>query len=122
MKVEIKQIFKENGIDVYESIDRLMGMEDLYDSLILEFLEDENFDTMKRYLEEGDAASAFNAAHALKGVAGNLGMVKFYHKFHPVVEMLRRGELDEASKEIKGIELEYRNIKRLIKENIKKEV
>ncbi len=122
MNVKTKQKFKANGIDVYESVDRLMGMENLYDSLLLDFLADENFDIMKKSLAAGDTSTAFNAAHALKGVAGNLGMEKFYRRLHPTVEKLRRGESDVALEEIEILENEYKKIKKLIEENIKKEV
>ena len=89
---------------------------------LLDFLDDENFSAIKEALRRSDVLSAFNAAHALKGVVGNLGMDSFYYRLHPVVEKLRSGDADGTEEEIKSLEKEYENIKKLIRENIKKEV
>ncbi|MCR5785549.1 MAG: Hpt domain-containing protein [Eubacterium sp.] len=122
MNLDCKRIFKDNGIDVYESIDNLMGMEELYDDLLLEFLNDENFEIIKNQLDSGNIRAAFEASHALKGVAGNLGMSRFYRKLHPVVEKLRNDDIADIEPMLETVEEEYRTIKNLIEENIKKEV
>ena len=43
-----------------------------------------------------DWKDAFIAAHALKGLAGNLGFVPLYHASGELVVLLRAGRVDEV--------------------------
>lgn len=48
-------------------------------------------------MEEKDVSGAFEAAHALKGLTGNLSLKELYRQTGILTEDLRRGDLAAAS-------------------------
>ena len=52
-------------------------------------LADANFDKLREAVAAGDAKAAFEAAHALKGVAGNLALTPIYTPLSELTEQLR---------------------------------
>lgn len=57
-------------------------------------MEDEGFDALSAALEQGDASTAFDRAHALKGVLANLGLTPLFEQVEKIVEPLRAGIMD----------------------------
>ena len=50
---------------------------------------------LKESIESGDLNAAFEAAHALKGITGNLALVPLYEPIVEITELLRaRQEID----------------------------
>ena len=84
------------GIDVAEALERMMGSEALLERLLGKFLEDRNFPALREALAAGNAEGAVAAAHALKGVCGNLSMGTLFGLFTRQVELLRQGDLSGA--------------------------
>ena len=84
------------GADMDSAMDRLCGDEELYASCLAYFLSDPTFDALGAALDAGNYAAAFESAHALKGVAGNLGLTKCYQLCGALVEPLRGGAPDGA--------------------------
>lgn len=79
------------GANLEDAMERFVNDEALYIECIQLFLEEENLEELGRALEEGDTARAFAAAHAIKGVAGNLALKPLYDVMHDIVEPLRTG-------------------------------
>ena len=79
------------GADMNGAMDRLCGDEELYASSLAYFRSDPAFDALGAALDAGDCTAAFESAHALKGVAGNLGLTKCYQLCCALVEPLRGG-------------------------------
>ena len=69
-----REALKAAGIDVEDAVRRFMGKEELMMKFLLRFGQDPNFGLLRQALEEGDTARAYEAAHTLKGVAGNLSL------------------------------------------------
>lgn len=84
------------GINTAEGLKRFSGNTAMYEKYLLRFAEDENYSALCEALEQGDVKAAFSAAHALKGVAGNLSLSKLYKSIEPLVEELRAGRLERA--------------------------
>ena len=63
------------GADTAEGLARCYGNEALYLRLIGMVVKEDNFDKLKDAIEKNDLDGAFEAAHALKGVLGNLSPV-----------------------------------------------
>ncbi|MBQ9631347.1 MAG: Hpt domain-containing protein [Lachnospiraceae bacterium] len=80
---------KEFGADTSEGLARCMNNEDFYLKMISMGLADERFDTMKGVLEAKDYDTAFEMAHALKGVIGNLALTPIYGPMSEMTELLR---------------------------------
>ena len=74
---------------------------------------DTGFERLKAALEAGDLAAAFEAAHALKGVLGNLALTPAYDQVSEITELLRaRTEMD-YSERLAGILEQQRILKEM---------
>ena len=80
------------GADTKEGLARCMGMEDFYINLVNMQLDDENFGRLEAALAAGDAAEAFEAAHALKGALGNLALTPLAEPASGITERLRNAD------------------------------
>ena len=79
------------GADVDEGMNRCMNNEQFYIRLIGMALEDPGFGKLETALAAGDVQAAFEAAHALKGVLGNLSLTPLYAPTSELTELLRAG-------------------------------
>lgn len=77
------------GADTDEGISRCCGSEALYIKLVNMIPNESNFEVLKDALERNDLDKAFEAAHALKGVLGNLSLTPMYNKSVEITELLR---------------------------------
>ena len=93
------------GADVKAGLDRCMGMRDFYLRLVSMALADENFEKLDRALSARNSREAFEAAHALKGAVGNLGLTPLYGPLSEITEKLRNAQGPVA---LDGLEDAYR--------------
>ena len=88
-------ILKDYGANVDEGLSRCLGKEDFYLKLVKMALEDGSFDRLQKAVAEGNLTDAFEAAHSLKGVLGNLALTPIYNPTVEITELLRAGtEMD----------------------------
>ena len=80
---------REFGADVDAGLARCMGNEALYLRLVASIPSETNFDKLSKGIEEHDLDMAFDAAHALKGVTGNLSLTPLYEPIVRITELLR---------------------------------
>ncbi len=99
---EIRTEFIEAGVDVDEAMHRFMNREDLFIRFMKEYLDDDNLEMLKKSISENNIEEAFNYAHTLKGVAGNLSMKSTLHYLLPAVEILRTGSTEGIDTYIDG--------------------
>ena len=90
---DLKTILIDNGLDYQGIMNRFMHNDKLYLNILFMLPSDDNLQKLKSAIEVQDYETAFNAAHTLKGVAGNLGLVYLEQTISSIVEPLRRGEL-----------------------------
>lgn len=83
---------QEFGVDTKEGLTRCMNMEAFYFKMIKMGLSDGHFESLGTSLEAGNLEEAFEAAHALKGVIGNLALSPIYEPLAEMTEMLRAGK------------------------------
>lgn len=86
----------EYGADVNCVNSRFLGDLDLYTRFFHGLFEETSIRTLEKSMMAGDCKHAFEAAHELKGIAGNLGLTPFYQSVSALVEMLRSGDFDSA--------------------------
>ena len=77
------------GADTKTGLERCMGQEAFYIRLTGMILQEKNFDALEQALAAGDLKEAFSAAHALKGVTGNLALTPLYEPIQEITELLR---------------------------------
>ena len=80
---------KEFGANTAEGLERCCGMEALYLKLVKMVPDEKNFVLLKNALDENDLDTAFQAAHALKGVLGNLSLTPMFKISVEITELLR---------------------------------
>lgn len=93
------------GADVKSGLARCMNMQDFYLRLVTMELADGNFEKLDRALAARDAKAAFEAAHALKGAVGNLGLTPLFVPLSEITERLRGArELEDLN----GLDIQYK--------------
>lgn len=80
---------KAYGANTDEGLARCMNNEAFYLRMIGMGLADANFNNLKNAVAAGNAKQAFEAAHALKGVVGNLALTPIYTPVSELTERLR---------------------------------
>jgi len=83
------------GANTAEGLTRCFGNEALYLRLVATIPQDATFERLKQKIAEKDLDGAFEAAHALKGVLGNLALTPLYTPAIEITELLRsRTDMD----------------------------
>ena len=77
------------GANTREGLGRCMNNETFYLRLVNMGLDDASFDRLEAALRNDDRKAAFEAAHALKGVMGNLALTPLYEPISELTELLR---------------------------------
>lgn len=91
MTEEFRNELRSIGIELDQALDRCMDCEELYQTLLEMFLEDENFEELQQAVTAGNVERAFQCAHTLKGVTGNIGFEPLFSQIVPLVEIFRKG-------------------------------
>jgi len=77
------------GYDFSGALARFVGNEDLYLMFLKKYPDDANWVKIKPALDARDVKEAFSAAHAFKGIAGNLGLTDVFEDSKEFLEVLR---------------------------------
>ncbi len=86
------------GADTKTGMERCMGQEAFYIRLTGMVLQEANFDNLEAAIAAGNLEEAFSAAHALKGVTGNLALTPLYDPIQEITELLRaKTEMDYSA-------------------------
>ena len=83
------ELLKNFGVDTKEGLTRCMNNQKFYFRMISLGLSNDSFEKLGKALEENNLDEAFEAAHALKGVIGNLALTPIYTPLSEMTEMLR---------------------------------
>lgn len=94
---------KQFGADVDDGLSRCMGNEAFYFKLIGKVVEDKNFRALEDAVAAKDLDAAFDAAHSLKGVLGNLALTPVYEPVFEITELLRERKDIDYSEYLKTI-------------------
>lgn len=85
------------GVADYDAaVERFMGSEAMYVRFLGKFVNDESYGKLVAAMDAGDAKSAFEAAHTLKGTSATLELTDVARATGPVVESLRAGDVEAA--------------------------
>lgn len=83
----------EDIIDIESAKERFMGNYGLFSRFLFQFPERSLYSDLEKQIGEGNAKAAFETAHAMKGIIGNLSLRRLEPHLFEVVEVLRKGEL-----------------------------
>lgn len=88
---------QRDGIDINSAMERFLNNEEMYRSFLRRLPDENTYDNMLEAVRKKEVSYAFDEAHKLKGILGNLALTEAYNKLFDIVECLRRGELPEDS-------------------------
>lgn len=80
------------GANADEGMSRCMNNESFYLRLVESVKQEKGFDALQAAIESGDLDAAFEIAHSLKGVLGNLSLTPLYEPMSEITELLRAKE------------------------------
>ena len=80
---------KSFGANADEGLARCMNMESFYLDLVKKMLNDTGIEDLEKLLSDGDLDGAFEKAHALKGVYGNLSLTPIAVPLSELTDHLR---------------------------------
>lgn len=106
---------KEYGANVDEGVGRCMGNEALYLKLVTTIPTEKRFASLREQLEANNLDGAFESAHALKGVTGNLSLTPLYNPLVEITEHLRSREEMDYSELLSEILKQKDNLEELCK-------
>lgn len=99
------------GADTQGVMERFLGDAELFETCLDLFLADSNFERLGEALEGADYQKAFEAAHGLKGVAGNLGLTPAYNAICEIVEALRTERYEQLDRLYQRVMDEFEKVK-----------
>ncbi len=101
--------------DVEGVCDRFLGDEELLLQCLLQFAKDQGFQLFETAIMEKEYQQAFEYAHGLKGVTGNLGLTPLYDELCKVVENLRAENYGNIQDDFLLVKVQYRLCMRMMK-------
>ena len=110
-----KEIFAAYGVDYDATLRRFAGNTTLYLRVLGMLPNDKSLEKLGAAIGSGDLDSAFEAAHTLKGVAGNLGLTSLFEVVHAIVEPLRvREERSDYMQLYTAVQAEYQKVEAFV--------
>ena len=111
---DFQRIFEAYGADYQGTLGRFMGNRKMYMKFLGMLFQDENLSKLGNALEQGDMTSAFEAAHTLKGVTGNMGLTPLYDAVCTIVEPLRtREDREDYTKMYENVRGQFKRAEKL---------
>ena len=97
-------------IDYEEGLKRFANKEALYEKYLKNFLVDEHFAHARAEQEKNNYDDVLSELHAMKGIAGTLGMMKLFDACNQVVIAIRAGETDKVAALVDEAEVKYQRV------------
>ncbi|MEG1963802.1 MAG: hypothetical protein RR123_02910 [Clostridia bacterium] len=114
------QKLTEAGVNYNSGIERFMGNNELYETVLKAFLSDKEFLNATEAYENHDFDTMFKALHTLKGIAGSLSIDNLFVQTSKVVAILRKqaeGDLESEFSLVKKLyNIAFTNIQSALKE------
>jgi len=86
---------KELGADTASGMARCINDEGFYLKMVSMAIQDPSFEQLKEAISAGDLDTAFERAHSLKGVMGNVALTSLFEPISELTEELRaRNDID----------------------------
>ncbi|HOO61140.1 MAG TPA: hypothetical protein PKV44_01765 [Bacillota bacterium] len=89
-------------IDYAEGLNRLGGNRELYDKLLLKFVDSTDLSSATSLLENKQYDALFLLLHNAKGVSGNLAITPFYEEVSLVVDRLRSHQYEDVPERLEA--------------------
>ena len=101
------------GADMSGINSRFRGNGDLYGRFFFDFLTEHEFEALNQAIHTENYEEAFENAHTLKGLSGNLGLTPLYNALSVLVETLRKKEYNNIKMEFAEVEKQLQRLMKL---------
>ncbi len=108
----IKQL-KSFGADTETGLNRCLGNADFYINLVEMAIKDPSFSQLAAAIAQNNLDAAFEMAHALKGVYGNIALTPVYEPMCKLTELLRNRTDTDYSQLINQISIKLNELRQL---------
>lgn len=102
-------------IDYENGKNRFAGNEALYEKYLLKFKDDPHFEGAKAAFAAEDYEKLLKETHALKGVAGTLGIIPVYQASAGIVSAIRAEEVERVPQLYQTLVSSYEHIVQILK-------
>lgn len=116
MTAEEKQKLENGGINVDEAMQRFMNNEKLLERFLKKFKPDPSYGNLVEAMEAKDCEKAFEAAHTLKGISGNLALSELHDLVSEQTDYLRGKDFETAEAMMPRVTKVYEKILKIIEE------
>lgn len=107
MKNSIFEILEDWNCDIHTAMDRFLNNEELFLSCLKTFARDPEFAKLNDAVQTESYEEAFEYAHNLKGVSGNLGLTPLYQSLVTIVESLRSKNYQNIHMELSDVNEQF---------------
>ncbi len=94
---------KTYQINTDEALERFMGNAVLYEHMLKKLPESVKSSNVRDNIKSGNYDAAFEAAHTLKGITGNLSLTPLYNAYTEISQLLRENNPRKALDILEGI-------------------
>lgn len=114
MDLQTKMRLERLGMDVPATLARFLDNEKMLIKFLKKFEADDNMEKLSAAIKGGDVKTAFESAHALKGISANLSLGNLNELISKQTEYLRNKNLTQAGKMQQEVQNAYDEAKRII--------
>lgn len=107
---------EDMGAEAEETLERLMGDEEMYLEYLLEFPNNENIGRIEQAVAAGDADTAMKEVHTLKGIALNLGLLPVVDVCMDMLLDFRAGKPENAMAQMNEVRAVFDEWSNMIQE------
>lgn len=115
MDAQLRQELIGSHTDIEGALHRLSENEPLYLNCLAMFLEDPTAAELEGAIRGKKWEEAFAAAHALEGVAGNMGFIPLFDGAAKIVRLIRQGRIREVESTYQELQQWHQRIMRIIR-------
>ncbi len=103
MSLSLLEELRKLDVDVDEGTDRLMGNTSLYERMLFKFDDIMGTLLITPDFDDNESPEVLEKAHTIKGSAGNLSITPLYEAYDKIVQLLRKGQPEQARSVLKEI-------------------
>lgn len=103
------------GINYDAALARFVGKRDIYERYLIKFLDDAHVKGAETAFDQKDYQEMLEQTHALKGLAGTLGLTNLYDISAEIVRNLRDEQFDGLKEKMIRLKAEWENIREVIR-------
>lgn len=116
MANELFDKLEDMGAEAEDTLERLMGDEELYLEYLRQLPENKNIIELRKAVDSGDCDKAMKEVHTLKGVALNLGLLPLADVCMDMLLDFRAGNNEAALEQIDAVEESFKEWSEAVKE------